>query len=131
MDREMTKKTMDYNTALEQSRELIGKQLAQSEKAMESAMEFGVAAYKGSETIANNLMECYISNMAAAFDGAKALNKAADMTEFYQIASSNLTHSAERLNEQGKKVAELSGQVMKDTSEAGRQAYSKGFSFKA
>ena len=111
----------------ETSQEYMTKGIAQSEKAVESMIEFNAAVFKGGEALAKKIYDNYVDNVAAAFDGMKALNKSSDMADFYKTATSNLAAAAERMNEQTKGVAELSGKVMKETSEAGRLAYSKGF----
>ena len=125
----MMGKSTDYGAAFKQSRDMLGKQLLNSQKLMESFIEFGSTAYQGNQAIAKNMFECYVSNVSEAFDDVKKLTKATDIGEFYQIASANMVSSAERWNEQSKRMAEITGQVMKDTGEAGRQAYSKGFPF--
>jgi hypothetical protein len=118
----MTKKMDTADT-----KEYVTKHIANSEKVVESAIEFNAACFKGGEAMAKKLYENYVSNVAAAFDGVKALNKTNDVAEFYKVATSNMAASAERYTEQTKGVAELSGKLMKETGEAGRLAYSKSF----
>ncbi len=109
------------------TKEFVTKHIANSEKFVESAIEFNAACFKGSEAMAKKLYDNYVSNVAAAFDGVKALNKTNDVAEFYKVATSNGAASTERYTEQTKSVAELSGKLMKETGEAGRLAYSKSF----
>lgn len=126
----MTKKQtekVEVNATMEKSQEYFTTQIANSEKAVESVIEYNAAVFKGGEAVAKKLYENYVSNVAAAFDGVKALNKTNDVAEFYKVATTNTAAAAERLSDQGKAVVELSGKVMKETGEAGRLAYSKGF----
>jgi len=126
----MTKKQtekVEVSATMEKSQEYFTTQIANSEKAVESVIEYNAAVFKGGEAIAKKLYENYVSNVAAAFDGVKALNKTNDVAEFYKLATTNTAAAAERLSDQGKSVVELSGKVMKETGEAGRLAYSKGF----
>ena len=123
----MTKNT-DATETLEQSKEYVTKHIANSEKFVEGLIEFNAAMFKGSETLAKKAYDNYISNVAAAFDGVKALNKSSDLPEFYKVATTNMASTTERLTEQAKDFTELSTKVMKETGEAGRIAYTKGFS---
>lgn len=126
----MTKKQtekVEVNATMEKSQEYFTTQIANSEKAVESVIEYNAAVFKGGEAVAKKLYENYVSNVAAAFDGVKSLNKTNDVAEFYKVATTNTAAAAERLSDQGKAVVELSGKVMKETGEAGRLAYSKGF----
>ncbi len=127
----MTKKAsdtiVDPKETMEKSQEYFTTQIANSEKAVESLIEFNAAVFKGSEAVAKKVYEYYVANIAAAFDGVKALNKTNDVAEFYKVATSNMASAAERVSDQSKNFAELSGKVMKETGEAGRLAYSKGF----
>lgn len=109
------------------TKEYVTKHIANSEKVVESMIEFNAACFKGSEAMAKKMYDNYVSNVASAFDGVKALNKTNDVAEFYKVATSNMVASAERYTEQTKSVAELSGKLMKETGEAGRLAYSKSF----
>ena len=121
----MTKKTMDATETFKESQEYATKTIANSEKAVESMIEYNAAVFKGGEALAKKMYEYYVSNVAAAFDGVKALNKTNDLTEFYKVATSNAAAATERMTDQTKGIAELSGKVMKETGEAGRVAYSK------
>ncbi|MDJ0612863.1 MAG: phasin family protein [Rhizobiaceae bacterium] len=123
----MTKK-IDATETMAQSKEYMTKHIANSEKLVESVIEFNAAMFKSGETLAKKAYDNYISNVAASFDGIKALNKTGDMSEFYKVATSNLTSAAERVSDQTKEFSELASKVLKDTGEAGRQAYSKSFS---
>ncbi|MEL6735175.1 MAG: phasin family protein [Pseudomonadota bacterium] len=123
----MTKKTMDATETLEQTQEYMTKSIANSEKVVESMIEFNAAMFKGGEAMAKKMYDTYVSNVASTFDGVKALNKTNDMADFYKVATSNVAAAAERYTEQSKAIAELSGKVMKETGEAGRLAYSKSF----
>lgn len=125
----MADKKIDGIETFEKTQEFATKQIANTEKAVESMIEFNAAMFKGGETVAKKMYENYVSNVAAAFDGVKALNKTNDMTEFYKVATANSSAAAERVMDQTKGVAELSGKVMKETGEAGRLAYSKSFAF--
>ena len=133
--RTMTKKTsetlietpVEIKETMEKSQEYLTAQIANSEKAVESMIEFNAAVFKGNEAVAKKAYENYVTNVAAAFDGVKALNKTNDVAEFYKVATSNAATAAERVSDQSKSFAELSGKVLKDTGEAGRLAYSKGF----
>ena len=110
-----------------QTQEFVTKGIANSEKVAESMIEFNAAMFKGGEAIAKKFYDNYVSNVAAAFDGVKALNKTNDMADFYKVATSNVAAATERMADQTKGMAELSGKVMKETGEAGRLAYSKSF----
>ncbi len=123
----MTKK-IDATETIEQSKEYVTKHIANSEKFVEGLIEFNAAVFKGNETLMKKVYDNYISNVAAAFDGVKALNKSNDLPEFYKVATSNIASATERFTEQVKDFTELSTKIMKDTGEAGRAAYSKGFS---
>ena len=130
----MTKKaneTVKEMPTMEKQQEYFTTQIANSEKAVESMIEFNAAVFKGGEAMAKKMYENYVSNVAAAFDGIKALNKTNDVAEFYKVATTNTAAAAERLSDQSKSVAELSGKVLKETGEAGRLAYSKGFAVSA
>jgi hypothetical protein len=124
----MTTKKIDATETLEQSKEYMTKHIANSEKFFDGMIEFNAAMFKSGETLAKKGYENYISNVAAIFDGVKGLNKTNDMPEFYKVATSNIATSTERLTEQAKEYSELATKVMKDTGEAGRQAYTKSFS---
>lgn len=123
----MTKK-IDASETLEQSKEYVTKHIANSEKFVDGMIELNAAMFKGGETLVKKAYDNYISNVAASFDGVKALNKTSDVPEFYKVATSNMASATERMSEQTKEFSELAGKVMKETTEAGRQAYTKSFS---
>lgn len=123
----MTKK-IDASETLEQSKEYVTKHIANSEKFVDGLIEFNAAVFKGGETLAKKAYDNYISNVAATFDGVKALNKSSDVPEFYKTATTTMASATERFTEQMKEFTELSTKVMKDTGEAGRAAYTKSFS---
>ena len=123
-----TAKKIDAAETIEQSKEYVTKHIANSEKFVDSMIELNAAVFKGAETLAKKGYDNYISNVAAAFDNVKALNKTSDLPEFYKVATSNVAAATERLSEQVKEFSELSSKVMKETGDAGRTAYSKSFS---
>jgi len=122
----MTKK-MDMNEAKEQSQEFVSKGIATSEKAVDGLIEFNAAVFKGSETLVKKMYDNYVDNVAAAFDGMKALNKSNDMGDFYKTITSNAAAATERVSDQAKGIAELSTKVLRDTGEVGRKAFTKSF----
>lgn len=123
----MTKK-IDATETFEQSKEYVTKHIANSEKFVDSMIEFNAAMFKNNEILAKKVYDNYIANVAATFDGVKALNKTNDLPEFYKVATSNVAAATERFSEQVKEFSELSSKIMKDSGEAGRAAYTKGFS---
>ncbi|MEM7069315.1 MAG: phasin family protein [Pseudomonadota bacterium] len=123
----MASSKTESNETFEKTQEFATKQIANSEKAVESMIEFNAALFKGGETVAKKIYDNYLANVAATFDGVKALNKTNDVAEFYKVAAANTATATERMMDQSKGVVELSGKVMRETSEAGRKAYSKGF----
>ena len=122
----MTKK-MDMNEAKEQSQEFLSKGIASTEKVVDGLIEFNAAAFKGGEVLVKKMYDNYVDNVAAAFDGMKALNKSNDFGDFYKTATSNAAASAERVSEQAKSIAELSSKVVRETGEVGRNAFTKSF----
>ncbi len=122
----MTKKA-DMQDAKEQTQEFVSKGIASSEKVMDGVIEFNAAVFKGGETLAKKVYENYVDNVAAAFDGMKALNKSSDIGEFYKTATSNAASAAERISDQNKGFAELSTKVLRETGEVGRTAFTKSF----
>lgn len=123
----MTTKKIDATETLEQSKEYMTKHIANSEKFFDGMIEFNAAMFQNGETIVKKAYDNYISNVAAGFDGVKALNKTNDLPEFYKVATSNLAASAERLTEQAKDFSELTSKIMKEAGETTRQAYTKSF----
>lgn len=124
----MTTKATEAKEMAEKSQEFLTKNIANSEKVVESIIEFNAAVFKGGEAISKKMYDMYITNMASTFDGVKALNKTNDVAEFYKVASANASTAAERYTDQLKGMSELSAKVIKETSEAGRLAYTKSFS---
>lgn len=122
----MTKK-MDTDVVQEKAQEFVSKGIAANEKIVEGMIEFNAAVFKNGEIVVKKMYDNYVSNVAAAFDSMKALNKSADVAEFYKTATSTMAATAERLSDQSKGMTELSGKLLKDTGEAGRQAFSKAF----
>lgn len=121
-------KKMDPVETMKQSQEYFTNQIASSEKFVDSMIEFNATVFKGCESLAKKAYDNSISNVAAAFDNVKALNKTNDVPEFYKVATSNMTSATERLSEQAKEFSELTSKVMKETGEAGRKTYSNVFS---
>ncbi len=119
---------MTKANATADTKEFVTKHIANSEKVVESMIEYNAACFKGGEAIAKKIYENYVSNVASMFDGVKALNKTNDVAEFSKVATSNVAAATERFSEQSKSMVELSSKIMKETGEAGRLAYSKGFS---
>lgn len=122
---------MSKTTGNTETKEFVTKHIANSEKVVESMIEYNAACFKGTEAIANKMYENYVSNVASMFDGVKALNKTNDVAEFSKVATSNVAAATERFAEQSKSMVELSSKVLKETGEAGRLAYAKGFSVDA
>jgi hypothetical protein len=122
-----TKTEAKAKEAFEKTQEFTSKQIISSEKAMESAIEFNAALFKNSETVTKKMYSNYLSNVAAGFEGMKALNKVTDVSEYYKVASKNSAEASERFMEQSKELVELSGKMVKETAEAGQTAYSKSF----
>ncbi|MEL7429716.1 MAG: phasin family protein [Pseudomonadota bacterium] len=123
----MTKK-IDAADTIEQSKEYVTKHIANSEKFFDGMIEFNAALFKSGETLAKKAYDNYISNVAATFDGVKAMNKSSDMADFYKVATTTIASATERMTEQTKEFSELATKVMKDANEASRQAYTKSFS---
>lgn len=123
----MTKK-IDAADTIEQSKEYVTKHIANSEKFFDGMIEFNAALFKSGETLAKKAYDNYISNVAASFDGVKAMNKSSDMADFYKVATTTIASATERMTEQTKEFSELATKVMKDANEASRQAYTKSFS---
>ena len=122
----MTKK-MDINEAKEQSQEFVSKGIASTEKTVDGIIELNAAMFKGGETLVKKMYDNYVDNVAASFDGMKALNKSNDVADFYKTATTNATAAAERVSDQAKGIVELSTKVMRETGEVGRNAFSKSF----
>lgn len=122
----MTKKA-DMDATQKSTQEFLSNGITSTEKAVDGMIEFNAAVFKNGEVLVKKMYENYVANVAATFDSMKALNKSSDMGEFYKTATSSVSAATERLSDQGKGMVELSSRLMKDTGEAGRQAFSKAF----
>ncbi len=122
-----TKTEAKVKEAVEKTQEFTTKQIAASEKAAESMIEFNAAMFQNSEVVAKKVYDNYLSNVAASFEAMKSLNKASDASEFYKVATKNSADASERFMEQSKELVELSGKMVKETADAGQTAYSKSF----
>ena len=122
-----TKTEAKVKEAVEKTQEFATKQIAASEKATESMIEFNAAMFKNSEIVAKKVYDNYLANVAASFESMKALNKVSDIAEFNKVAPKNSADASERFLEQSKELIELSGKMAKATTEAGQTAYSKSF----
>ena len=117
---------IDAEDLMNQGQEFMSRAIADSEKAVESAIEYHSAVFKGGEAIAKKMYDHYVTNVGSAFQDLKAMSKAADIGEFYKAAASSMSSTAERWTEQSSAVSELTGKVVKETGEAARLAYTKG-----
>lgn len=115
------------NEAIEKSQEFFAKSTNSSEKLVEGLIEYNAAVFKGGEVLAKKAYDQYLSNVAAAFDGMKALNKASDVAEFYKVSSKNTTSAYETLTAQSKELSELGSKIAKETAESTKTFYSKNF----
>ncbi|PWQ95277.1 phasin family protein [Leucothrix arctica] len=122
-----TKTEAKVQEAVEKTQEFATKQITASEKATESMIEFNAAMFKNSEVVAKKVYDNYLSNVAASFEAMKSLNKASDAAEFYKVASKNSATASEKFMEQSKDLIELSGKMIKETTEIGQSAYAKSF----
>ena len=113
--------------AVEKSQEFATKQIAASEKATGSMIEFNATMFKSGETVAKKVYDNYLSNVAASFETMKTLNKASDASEFYKASTKSYAEFSELFMAQSKELVELSGKMAKETAEAGRTAYAKSF----
>ena len=77
--------------------------------------------------IAKKAYDQYLSNVAAAFDNMKALNKAADFAEFYKVSTKNAASAYEAFTAQSKELSEQSTKIGKETAENAKVLYSKNF----
>lgn len=122
-----TKTEAKVKEAVEKSQEFATKQIAASEKATGSMIEFNAAMFKNSETVAKKVYDNYLSNVAASFETMKTLNKASDAAEFYKASTKSSAEASELFMAQSKELMELSSKMAKDTFEAGQTAYAKSF----
>jgi|GEM_PF-1188364 len=113
--------------ALEKTQEAFTKSTATTEKFAETMIDYNTAVIKSGETLAKKAYDNYIANVAAVFDGAKALTKTTDVADFYKVASSNYTAAAEKITSQSKELAELSAKALKENTEATKKLYSTTF----
>lgn len=113
--------------ALVKTQEVFAKSTETSEKFAENLIDYNTAVIKSGEALAKKAYDNYLSNVAAAFDGAKALTKTSDVADFYKVASSNYAAAAEKFSAQGKELAELSAKALKENSETAKKLYSKAF----
>jgi hypothetical protein len=122
-----TKTEAKVKEAVEKSQEFATKQIAASEKATGSMIEFNATMFKNSETVAKKVYDNYLSNVAASFETMKTLNKASDAAEFYKASTKSSSEASELFMAQSKELMELSSKMAKDTFEAGQTAYAKSF----
>jgi len=122
-----TKTEAKVKEAVEKTQEFATKQIATSEKATESMIEFNATMFKNSEIVAKKMYDNYLSNVAAGFEAMKSLNKVSDAAEFYKMSAKNSAMASDRFMEQSKELTELSGKMFKETAEAAQTAYSKSF----
>lgn len=115
------------NEAIEKSQEFFAKTTSSSEKLVEGLIEYNAAVFKGGEVLAKKAYDQYLANVASAFDNLKALNKAADVAEFYKVTSKNAATAYETFTAQSKELAELSTKIGKETAESAKVLYSKNF----
>ena len=111
--------------AMKKGQEYMGEQIGSAEKMMDAVLETNAAMYKGAEALFKQSYANYTTNVAAMFAGAKSLNKAATMTEYYSASMDNMNKAAETMTEQYKGMAKLMTAVSKDVTDASRAAYSK------
>lgn len=113
--------------ALVKSQEVFAKTTETSEKVAENLIDYNTAVIKSGEALVKKAYDIYMSNVAATFDGAKALTKTTDVADFYKVASSNYASVAEKFTTQGKELAELSAKALKENAETAKKLYSKAF----
>ncbi len=113
--------------ALVKSQEVFAKSTEASEKLTENLIDYNTAIIKSGEAFAKKSYDNYLANVAAAFDGAKALTKTSDVAGFYKVASSNYAATAEKFTAQGKELAELSAKALKDNADTAKKLYAKAF----
>lgn len=113
--------------ALVKSQKAFAKTTETSEKFAENMIDYNTAVIKSGEALVKKAYDNYLSNVAAAFDGAKALTKTSDVADFYKVASSNYASAAEKISDQSKELAELSAKALKENSETVKKLYTKAF----
>lgn len=113
--------------ALVKSQEVFAKTTENSEKHAQNLIDYNTAIIKSGEALVKKAYENYLANVAATFDGAKALTKTSDVAEFYKVSSSNFTSAAEKFSAQGKELAELSAKALKENTDTAKKLYTKAF----
>ena len=113
--------------AMKRGQEYMGEQISSAEKMMDAAMEVNAAVFKGNEAIFKQAYANYTSNVAAMFEGTKALNKAGTLSDFYSASMANMNKAAEVMTEQYKGMSKLMTAVSKDVTDASSAAYKKAF----
>ena len=113
--------------ALVKTQEVFAKSTETSEKVAENLIDYNTAIIKSGEALVKKAYDNYVANVAAAFDGAKALTKTSDVAEFYKVSSSNFASAADKFSAQGKELAELSAKALKDNTETAKKLYTKAF----
>ena len=119
--------TSAANEAIEKSQEFFAKTTSSSEKLVEGLIEYNAAVFKGGEVVAKKAYDQYLANVAAMFDGMKALNKAADIADFYKVSSKNAATAYETATAQAKELSELTTKIGKETADNAKALYSKTF----
>ncbi|MEM9732482.1 MAG: phasin family protein [Pseudomonadota bacterium] len=112
---------------LDKSKDFLSAQMAAGEKVAESMIELGATMFQNSDALTRKMYENYVSNTAATFDGMKALTKTDDVTDFFKVATTNVSSASERLTEQTKSVMEMGGKLLRETGDATVKAYTKSF----
>lgn len=97
------------------------------EKFLAAALEFNAIALRGGEAVYKKAYENYVSNIADCFESAKALNKASNPYEAYNICAANCNKATGTLTEQYKAMSKLVKKTAKDTSDAALAVYAKSF----
>ena len=109
----------------EKSQESVAQYIGNAEKAMIAFMDVQAAFYKASDAVMRQAYANYTSNVAAVFEGTKALNNASDLNAFYAQSMENLSKIAETTTEQYKGMSKLLSAVSKDATKASQAAYAK------
>lgn len=111
--------------ALEKSQAFFVKSTENSEKLVESLTDYTASVAKSGEALAKKVYSNYLSNVATAFDNAKALTKAKDVTAFYKTMTTNYANAVETATAQNKDLTKLSTKAVKDTAETAQKLYTK------
>ncbi len=96
-----------------------------SVKFAENLIDYNAAVIKSGEELAKKAYDNYLSNLATAFDSAKALTKTTDVADFYKVAASNCSAAYEKFLVQGNEFAELSAKALEENTESAKKMYSK------